>query len=495
MSRPSLDEFNEVTDTSRLTHQNVLYLQKIATQDYLGLDEKEYEQRNTKSEFDVGVIGKSSTISTAKSILNFLKNDTQKSSIAFCDGEANDDGTISGGTHWIGIHLRKREEDDKTLVDAYHLNSTDDQQAHLNKNQIFISDAIKYIKDNKDKEDFQKEFEGYEEIISKIVNDNITLNPLQPIECAIQDNGNDCGYHAIYNLTKIHKLDSINTYTKIDNEHLKDFITTSRLRLKNHFNNKKTDISQETTDQIAKLQAKLRKKHNNESLNFITNNTQTNEGVLKDIKDIKEVFETTAKEYTISTQENGTTKETKEKKLYYADISKVEFTKNNQDLFNKKGALNDIFMINFRGCTFKNIDFSKVENFETAGFTNCKFENCILPDNHKFQHATKGTDDEYTFEVGSTAKQKYEDLKNKEEYNKYIDVKKDITALYKDKTKDRDQFKKEMSNLLTGKKDDMEIFQNERKEIYNESNNVRPSPIVKDATAKEVNSTTKTISV
>ncbi len=48
----------------------------------------------------------------------------------------------------------------------------------------------------------------------------------------------------------------------------------------------------------------------------------------------------------------------------------------------------DLFVANFRGCVFSNVDFSAVKNLDTVLFTNCKFgDGCIFPKNFVFKQS------------------------------------------------------------------------------------------------------------
>ncbi len=87
-------------------------------------------------------------------------------------------------------------------------------------------------------------------------------------------------------------------------------------------------------------------------------------------------------------EKKGEEKKSEDQRFYYAQFGGVLF---DESAAAGKGKIfNDakLFMANFRGCKFKDVDFSQIskEILDTMQFSKCEFEgNCQFPPDYKFK--------------------------------------------------------------------------------------------------------------
>lgn len=209
-----LDIFNYVGESSNLTHQNVLHLIGEAFE-LSGVD---------ASQTAVAVISEDDSLDHClrDEILKFIGKDTAQDriSIALCRGHLNEaSGQIEGNTHWTALHLRRIENEDGTIsIKPYYMDS---MGGDTPKAVTRVLDSIKEATFNKCK---------------------ILKKPTKQVD------GYSCGYHAVFNMIRMHNLNRVANATGYrvtyedhitqDEEEvaIEQFISSSKVNLQNHFN-------------------------------------------------------------------------------------------------------------------------------------------------------------------------------------------------------------------------------------------------------------------
>lgn len=190
---PSLNNFNRVTETSNLTHQNVLFLTheafKAAGQEH--------------ANHDCAVISEDALLdhSLRNAILKFIGQESEKTSIALCKGQLNSEKTeIIGDTHWTALHLRKvKDKDGKISIYSYHMDSLSTEVP------LPVERVLKSIK-NTTLGDLGGDLstnETYQNAIKKLPHLNIGEPLASQNQRSKQNDGYSCGYHAVFNMIRM----------------------------------------------------------------------------------------------------------------------------------------------------------------------------------------------------------------------------------------------------------------------------------------------------
>jgi len=234
-----LDIFNYVGESTNLSHQNVLHLINEAFESS-GLD---------ASQTAVAVISEDDSLDYClrNEILRFVgANPAQnRISIALCRGHLNKaSGQIEGNTHWTALHLRRIENEDGTIsIKPYHMDS---MGGDLPKAVTRVLDSI----EETTLEDLGADLSAnatYQAAIARL--DNTNFNKCQLLKRPTkQADGYSCGYHAVFNMIRMHNLNRVASATGYsatykdsitqDGEEvaIEQFISSSKVNLQNHFN-------------------------------------------------------------------------------------------------------------------------------------------------------------------------------------------------------------------------------------------------------------------
>ncbi len=204
------DAFNVVTDSSMLTHQNVMRLMREA---FLkrGNSEEEVEAMSMETCAITGdSVDENTDLLTA--ILKFIGGGKTLASIALCSGGHRDSttGEISGGTHWTALNLRYVGNGNGSWrVEAIHMDSAGVPipEAVTKVLGAINSSSIPDLRaklslDLQSNQIFQTALER----LQKGGNDQGTTTVVPYYEdCDQQQDGNSCGYHAVFNLARMHQ--------------------------------------------------------------------------------------------------------------------------------------------------------------------------------------------------------------------------------------------------------------------------------------------------
>ena len=196
-SRQELNVYNRVTDNSNLTHQNVHSLMRLA---FIrsGITQAEYERLSINGQVDICVIGDGGS-SLCDTIVKFIGQDPKKdrASFAICRGLRDSSGRIYGNTHWTALHLRRSTDGEgKDHIHSYYSDSMSDTippevAKFLNSDQINLNVS----RETHISEVGQRGLQQLPQIV---------FEQTKIVECDRQIDGNSCGYHAVYNLLRMH---------------------------------------------------------------------------------------------------------------------------------------------------------------------------------------------------------------------------------------------------------------------------------------------------
>lgn len=228
------DAFNVVTDRSWLTHQNVMRLMR----------ETFLKKGRSEEEVDAMFLETCAITDDAAgdqdlliTILKFIGQDPPqlKASIALCHGGHRHPvtGEISGGAHWTALDLRMVETyDGSHFVDIVSLDSIGDviPPAVATVVQTINRAPIEYIRarlspDLQENATFIRALTELERSVKVRV---------YPGQCDRQADGHSCGYHAVFNLARMHDAPPFLPALQQDGRQVgpAEFITARRRDLK-----------------------------------------------------------------------------------------------------------------------------------------------------------------------------------------------------------------------------------------------------------------------
>lgn len=234
-----LDIFNYVGESSNLSHQNLLYLINQAFKSS-ALD---------ASQTAVAVISEDDSLDHClrDEILKFIGKEPvqDKISIALCRGHLNgQSGQIEGNTHWTALHLRRIENEDGTiLIKTYHMDSMGGGTPRA------VKRVLESIKKTalEDLGDDLSASATYQLAIERL--DNANFSQCKILERPTkQTDGYSCGYHAVFNMIRMHNLKRVANATghSVTYEYyitqdkkkvaIDQFISDNKANLQNHFN-------------------------------------------------------------------------------------------------------------------------------------------------------------------------------------------------------------------------------------------------------------------
>lgn len=190
MFKNEFEKFNVVTQDRMLSHFNVMELMSSA---YTGTTSKNYAEENRLGNLDISIIGKNPQIreSTRDSILKFLNQEEPKSpkcSLAACIARLDHWGQATGNTHWICLHLTRKQTAKGEEIDLYLADS-----AYYYRYLPLVKELIQDLKNTK-----TSEIKRMNTTLAKIQSQEIIFNEPQMLHCT-QQTGLDCGYHAVFN--------------------------------------------------------------------------------------------------------------------------------------------------------------------------------------------------------------------------------------------------------------------------------------------------------
>ncbi len=202
-----LDAYNIVDGTSQLTHQNVDRLLRDAFVKS-GISERDVENLTTAGSIDVCAINNGHDnidCILRDAILKFIGKDEPMASIALCRGAHLNSVAkrLSGGGHWIALHLRKVTRDGGTVsIEAVSMDSAGGETpAALTRviNSIVGSsvDSL-YEKLNTD----LQANEAFLRALARL-RDGIVID-VRTLPCDHQKDWHSCGYHTVFNLIRMH---------------------------------------------------------------------------------------------------------------------------------------------------------------------------------------------------------------------------------------------------------------------------------------------------
>ncbi len=234
-----LDIFNYVGESANLSHQNVLHLINEAFESS-GLDD---------SQTAVTVISEDKSLDYClrDEILKFIGKEPAQDriSIALCRGHLNEaSGQIEGNTHWTALHLRRIENEDGTIsIKPYYMDS---MGGDTPKAVTRVLDSIKETT----LEDLGADLSAnvtYQSAIERL--DDTDFSKCQILKRPTkQADGYSCGYHAVFNMIRMHNLNRVANatgYSVTYEDHItqdeeevaiEQFISSSKVNLQNHFN-------------------------------------------------------------------------------------------------------------------------------------------------------------------------------------------------------------------------------------------------------------------
>ncbi len=227
---PSIEEdYNEISETSQLTHKNLLDAISLLRPDvFQGIFEEDDLNYFIDSHFDNCIVCNNEqegevNENIVDAIIKFLSRDQDRVSILICDNATiNHNGlyeeayNFSG--HWTVVHIRKEGD----ALKCYFYNSLPEIDASLKS----FKKALNHVKECKN----NGEFKISEELrCSGIFQEGKAIEYLGNIQeigevvekqCARQVNGYDCALYALFNATKTlcFGLDGFSFFDKDDNE-------------------------------------------------------------------------------------------------------------------------------------------------------------------------------------------------------------------------------------------------------------------------------------
>jgi hypothetical protein len=194
-----LDAFNVVGDRSLLTYQNVDYLLSTAFQK-AGKSKHEVDQMFSDGALDICPIGEDVDGSLRDTILKFIGKEPRQDKLSIPligGGRFNPEARqIEGGSHWTALHLRRNKDGS---ISTYYMDSLNGD----------VPDAVARVLDGMNESlsiDDLPEGDIYDRA-NHMLQDGITFNEARPIICQQQRDGYSCGYHAVFNLARIHDVE------------------------------------------------------------------------------------------------------------------------------------------------------------------------------------------------------------------------------------------------------------------------------------------------
>lgn len=237
----SLDHYNQITDTSWLTHQNVDYLLKVAFTK-CGISLEEYERLHNAAAISIAVIGNGTEINELRdAILKFIGQEPIHNQvlIAVCKGFLNrQTGQIEGESHWTALHLRRSVNRESVFIESYYMDSLGGSIPSIIRdilasiNRTHLSDLGKDLSEN----------ETYKRALDRL--STLKFQSCEVLPCQRQTDHYSCGYHTVFNLIRLHysrnPLDlSLQPPTIIQDSRyleIRPFIEARKSDLKQHFN-------------------------------------------------------------------------------------------------------------------------------------------------------------------------------------------------------------------------------------------------------------------
>ena len=202
-----LDAYNKVSDTSLLTHQNVLHLLRDAFVKS-GISERDVESLTTAGSIDLCPINNSSDdidYILRDAILKFIGKDEPMASIALCRGARLNPVTkkLSEGDHWIALHLRKIPREDGTVfIEAISMDSAGGEAPPALTRVVnsIVRSTVSSLRGR-----LSADLQTNETFIKALnrLEGGIAID-VQTHHCDRQKDWHSCGYHAAFNLVRMH---------------------------------------------------------------------------------------------------------------------------------------------------------------------------------------------------------------------------------------------------------------------------------------------------
>jgi len=245
----NLTIFNYISKHSNLTHQNIDYLLSIAFTK-ASYTQEQYDNMCTMGAVDIVIISEKESLDylLRDAILKFIgqEPEQEKASFALCRGDVNPQtNQIEGNTHWTAFHLRRVVNEDQSIVIlAYHMDSLG---STIPTTVTRVLTQIATVTLTQLNDDLQQNA-LYKRAITRIGEDadnqKILFMPCNSNECQLQQDGYSCGYHAIFNMLRMHLANDIHvpqSFTILQDDvtvSIEQFIEERRINLQDFFNKK-----------------------------------------------------------------------------------------------------------------------------------------------------------------------------------------------------------------------------------------------------------------